>query len=114
MEAHHDAQLVLNWQQISATLGGADKAVSLGTGPTADLSISGASASQFASRAHAHIERRKQGFVLVDHSTNGTYVQTEDERIAMVHRGEMRLWGAGWISLGEPLMPETAIRFHST
>jgi hypothetical protein len=51
--------------------------------------------------------------VLVDHSTNGTNVQTEDERISMVHPGEMRWWGAGWISLGEPLTPETAIRFHS-
>jgi len=110
MEAHHDSQLVLNWQQRNATLGSAEQSVSLGTGSAVDLSV----VSTFASRAHAYIERRKQDYVLVDHSTNGTYVQTEDERISMVHRGEMRLWGAGWISLGEPLTPETAIRFDST
>ena len=110
MEAHDDSQLVLNWQQHNATLGGAGEAVSLGSGDGSDLSVSG----EFASRNHAHIERRKQDYVLVDHSTNGTYVQTEDERISMVHRGEMRLWGAGWISLGEPLAPHTAIRFQST
>lgn len=110
MEAHADSQLILSWKQSNATLSGAVEAVSLGTDSSVDLAVS----SEYASRSHAHIERRKQDFVLVDHSTNGTFVQTEDERISMVHRGEMRLWGAGWISLGEPLTPETAIRFHSS
>jgi len=109
MEAHPDSQLVLDWQQRSATLRGAGQTLSMGTASTEGLVVTGA----FASRSHAYIERRNQDYVLVDHSTNGTYVQTEDERISMVHRGEMRLWGAGWISLGEPLTPETAIRFHS-
>ena len=110
MEAHDDSQLVLNWQQHNAILGSADEAVSLGSGSGVDLPVTNG----FASRNHAYIERRKQDYVLIDHSTNGTYVQTEDERISLVHRGEMRLWGAGWISLGEPLTVDTAIRFQST
>ena len=110
MEAHDDSQLVLNWQQHNAILSSTDNVVSLGSGDGVDLSVN----SEFASRHHAHIEKRKQDYVLVGHSTNGTYVQTEDERISMVHRGEMRLWGAGWISLGESLTPDTAIHFQST
>ena len=43
------------------------------------------------------------GTYLVDFSTNGTYVQTEDEQVTHVHRGKLKLWGEGWISLGEPL-----------
>lgn len=109
MEAHPESQLMLSWQTRNATLSDADQALSLGSDPGVDLPVKG----QFASRAHAHIERRKQDFVLVDHSTNGTYVQTEDERISRVHRSEMRLWGAGWISLGEPLTEQNAIRFRS-
>ena len=52
--------------------------------------------------------------MLVDHSTNGTYVQTEDEQVTFLRRGEFRLWGDGWIALGEPLSAETAIRFRHT
>ena len=76
----------------------------------ADLTVAGSTAS----RSHAHIEQRKQYFVLVDHSTNGTFVQTEDERVTFLRRGEMRLWGNGWIALGEPLSSESAIRFRHT
>ena len=110
MEAQDDSQLVLQWQQHNVAVTGDDHAVLLGAADCAHLQVAG----EFASRQHAHIKRRKQDFVLVDHSTNGTYVQTEDERIALVHRAEMRLWGAGWISLGEPLSTASAIRFHSS
>lgn len=77
------------------------------------LSSSGVQvAGRFTSRHHATIERRKHDYVLVDHSTNGTFVQTEDERVAFVRRGEVRLWGEGWISLGGPLTSASALRFR--
>ncbi len=64
------------------------------------------------SRRHATIEFRHNDFFLVDASTNGTYVQTEDEQVTLVHRGKIRLWGAGWISLGQPLSMGQPIHFR--
>lgn len=107
MDAREASQLVLDWHDRQLTLD-ERRRVDLGTAPDADLTVTAASAS----RSHAHIEHRKQYFVLVDHSTNGTYVQTEDEKVTFLRRGELRLWGDGWIALGEPLSQEAAIRFR--
>jgi adenylate cyclase len=109
MDAHERSQLVLDWQNNHASLSGDTELLSLGACADAEVSVPGT----FTSENHAYIERRKEDFVLVDHSTNGTYVQTEDERITFLRRAEIRLWGSGWISLGEPLTPEAAIRFES-
>jgi predicted component of type VI protein secretion system len=109
MDAREASQLVLDWHDRQLTLDG-DECVELGTADDADLTIAGSTAS----RSHARIEHRKHYFVLVDHSTNGTFVQTEDERVIFLRRGELRLWGDGWIALGSPLSSETAIRFRHT
>jgi hypothetical protein len=53
-----------------------------------------------ASRQHARIERRRDGFVLVDTSTNGTYVSTEPGQEACVRSSEMKLVGPGRIGFG--------------
>lgn len=108
MEAHDRTHLVLNWQDHREVIGSDDGELTLGADATVALRIE----RTFTSRHHAHIECHNDNFVLVDHSTNGTYVQTEDERITFVRRGEVRLWGNGWISLGEPPCDETAIRFQ--
>jgi adenylate cyclase len=58
--------------------------------------------SENASRQHCTIERRRQKFVLRDHSTNGTYLTVEGEQEIVLHREEYVLRGHGWISCGEP------------
>ncbi len=108
MEAHDRSHLILNWHHHREVLTSVRGELSLGTDPAVAMQID----CTCASRHHAHIECHNNDFVLVDHSTNGTYVQTEDERITFVRRGDMRLWGNGWISLGEPLSDQTAIRFQ--
>ncbi|MEM7099389.1 MAG: FHA domain-containing protein [Pseudomonadota bacterium] len=55
------------------------------------------------SRRHAYIQFKNNDFFVVDESTNGTYVQTEDQLVTKVHRDTLRLWGCGWISLGAPV-----------
>ena len=57
--------------------------------------------SNFSSRVHAHIEYRRGKFVLVDKSTNGTYVNLEKEKDIYLRREELPLMGVGMISLGE-------------
>lgn len=108
MDAQERSPLILSWHDRRAVLDERRCTVALGALATGGLQVAG----PFTSRHHATIERRKHYYVLVDHSTNGTFVQTEDERISFVRRGEVRLWGDGWISLGDPLSEDSAIRFR--
>ncbi len=87
---------------------GVDETLVLGRAEDAHLPVQAA----YASRVHARINREKQYFVLTDCSTNGTYVQSEDLKVTHVHRDSVRLWGNGWLSLGESLSNDNAIRFR--
>lgn len=53
-----------------------------------------------ASRQHARIERRRDGFVLVDQSTNGSYVCPEGGSEQCIKHGEIPLAGQGRIGCG--------------
>jgi adenylate cyclase len=53
-----------------------------------------------ASRNHARIERRKDKFVLIDRSTNGTFVKMNDGKEFKLRREEMILYGSGVIAFG--------------
>jgi hypothetical protein len=52
------------------------------------------------SRVHARIEIRSDKFLLIDLSTNGTYVQTAEGEVSFVRRGRLQLKGQGMIGLG--------------
>jgi len=56
------------------------------------------------SRLHARIEINRHKFVLIDQSTNGTFVQTEDGDEAFVRRDSLQIKGKGLIGLGK--LPE--------
>jgi predicted component of type VI protein secretion system len=54
-----------------------------------------------ASRQHARIERRRDKFVLADHSSNGTWVQfTGEAEEVVLRREELMLRANGVIGLG--------------
>lgn len=58
-----------------------------------------------ASRSHARIERRRERFVLIDQSTNGTYVTVSGEPEVAVRREEILLRGPGFMAFGDPRLP---------
>ena len=60
---------------------------------------------EMASRQHCTIERRQELFVLLDHSTNGTYVTVEGEAEIVLRRSELQLRKHGWIAFGRPRGP---------
>ena len=60
---------------------------------------------EMASRQHCTIERRHDLFVLLDHSTNGTYVTVEGEAEITVRRSELQLRKHGCIAFGQPRGP---------
>jgi adenylate cyclase len=54
-----------------------------------------------ASRLHARVERRRDKFVLIDHSSNGTWVQVAGEtEVVVLRREELMLRGTGLIGIG--------------
>jgi len=67
----------------------------------------------FASRLHCRVESRRGKFVLIDQSTNGTYVAVRGRDSVFLHREEMVLEGSGVIGLGREVDPdgEGAIHF---
>lgn len=54
-----------------------------------------------ASRAHAHVEFRKDKFYIVDHSSNGTFVRFDSEDEVRLSREEIILRRSGIMSFGE-------------
>jgi hypothetical protein len=56
------------------------------------------------SRLHARIEISRNKFVLIDQSTNGTFVQSVDGEESFVRRDSLQIKGQGMIGLGR--LPE--------
>ena len=88
MEVRH---LGVEW-----TLDANNSLLALGRDPTCDIVIG----DRRASRTHSKIERRRDKFVLIDQSTNGTYVKFEGEAEFVLKREEVILRGKGVISFG--------------
>jgi adenylate cyclase len=81
----------------------------LGRDDTCDLVI----AEKTASRQHAHIDWRDGQFFLVDDSTNGTYICSNDGDNVLLRREQLLLRGNGTISLGVPTeFAEFPLRFE--
>ena len=53
-----------------------------------------------ASRQHARIERRREGFVLIDQSTNGTFLADDSGNESCIKGAELVLAGSGRIGCG--------------
>jgi class 3 adenylate cyclase len=87
----NDRDLVVDEQHSSITIGRAEDN---------DVVIKG----NLISRLHARIEINRNKFVLIDQSTNGTFVQTSDGEESFVRRDSLQIKGEGAIGLGK--LPE--------
>jgi class 3 adenylate cyclase len=95
-------RLVLRHAGVALELGPARPTVTLGRDPGSDVVIH----DPRASRLHARIELRRDKFVLVDVSSNGTYVGIEGEPELALKREEMILRGHGRIAFGHAWNPD--------
>lgn len=96
-EAERATRLVLRHEGREVALGGAGpSAVTLGRDSSCDLVV----ADPRASRQHAKIERRRDKFVLADHSSNGTWVRIAEEHEVVLRREELMLRANGRITFG--------------
>ena len=82
----------------------ATSVVTLGRDPGNDVVL----VDRLASRLHGRIERRRDKFVLVDQSSNGTFVTIDGEPEIQLRREEMILRGRGRISFGHSISVDSA------
>lgn len=83
-------------------------AISIGREQNCDLNVD----ARYASRSHANLEFRRGKFVLVDHSTNGTYIKLKKQNDIFIRREELPLIGEGYISLGEEYKKENTANIY--
>jgi class 3 adenylate cyclase len=105
------SELVLRFRQKELLMGTESEGIALGRGGNCNLVMD----IRLASRMHARFEYRRGKFVLLDQSTNGTYVRIEDGKEVYLRREELSLWGDGAISLGQPVVEtprENLLFFH--
>ncbi|MBU0751664.1 MAG: adenylate/guanylate cyclase domain-containing protein [Gammaproteobacteria bacterium] len=89
-------RLKLRHGNKEVTLDAAHPSATLGRDLASDVVI----ADPRASRSHAHIALRRDKFMLVDQSTNGTYVTFQGEAEFVLKREETFLRGRGRVSFG--------------
>jgi adenylate cyclase len=93
------------------TIGSNDSFV-IGRGANCNLAMKKAT---LASRVHAKIVFKRGKFVLIDQSTNGTYVKTGSDDMLYLRREELQLWGHGVICLGSEFEgEEDQLIYYST
>jgi len=64
------------------------------------------------SRSHARVEYRRGKFVLVDQSSNGTYIIVPNQKKISLKRDETQLLGQGIICLGHTMEPDSPEVIH--
>jgi len=92
-------EVVVNDSKTNATIGRAEDN---------DLIIKG----NLISRLHARIEMNRGKFLLIDQSTNGSFVHTNQGDEHFVRRDSMQLLGEGIIGLGKGVEPGSRQAIH--
>jgi class 3 adenylate cyclase len=91
----HNLRLRYQGQEVVVNDGRAN--ITIGRAEENDLVIKGS----LISRLHARVEINRNKFMLVDQSTNGTFVLGKDGEEAFVRRDSMQIRGEGLIGLGK-------------
>jgi class 3 adenylate cyclase len=102
---HRPKRVLLRYQGREYVLGDGKEALTLGRAEDNDIVVKG----NLISRIHARVELGRSKVMLVDQSTNGSFVTTQDGKEAFVRRDSVALQGVGLIGLGrlpEPSSPE--------
>ncbi len=103
-EQHRTFRIRLTYLGVELLLDDRERSsATLGRGQENDLVIKG----NLVSRLHARIEAGKNRFMLIDESTNGSFVQGENGDDAFVRRDAIPLKGKGVIGLGRVPEPQS-------
>lgn len=92
-------ELTLYYADELVSLDRGDSGFTIGRSAESGLVI----AADCVSRHHAQLEFAHGKFMLLDQSTNGSYVVTQDGQSVYLRREALPLWGHGQIGLGRPV-----------
>lgn len=98
----------VRYKGVEVTVDEKTPSISFGRGPQNRFVVD----DSMASRLHASIEFRRGKYVLVDKSTNGTYVHTNAGKKSFVHRDEIPLEGTGVVGIGKEVSPSSPEAVH--
>ncbi len=96
-KTHKAMRLRLRYQGQQVVVQEGRANISMGRAEENDLVIKG----NLISRLHARVEFNRNKFMLIDQSTNGTFVIGKDGEEAFVRRDSMQIRGEGLIGLGK-------------
>jgi len=96
-KAHKADRLRLRYQGQEVIVNKARAMITIGRAEENDLVVKG----NLISRLHARVEINRNKFMLIDQSTNGTFVLGKDGEEAFVRRDSMQIRGEGLIGLGK-------------
>jgi adenylate cyclase len=107
-KAKKAARLILEFRDQSVEVNDQRKSVIMGRAEDNDLVIKG----NLISRIHAKVEMRRGKFMLVDQSTNGTFVQNIQGEETFIRRDSAEIRGEGTIGLGRAESPGASLAIH--
>jgi len=102
------SRLVVSFRDTTVEVTDLKKNINMGRADDNDLVVKG----NLISRIHARIEKRRGRFLLIDQSTNGTFLQTDTGEETFVRRDSTELVGEGIIGLGRVAKPGTPLAIH--
>jgi adenylate cyclase len=101
-------RLILSFRETTVEVTDDKKNVNMGRADDNDLVVKG----NLISRIHARVEKRRGKFMLIDQSTNGTFLQNVQGVETFIRRDSTELVGEGFIGLGRVAKPGTPLAIH--
>jgi class 3 adenylate cyclase len=102
------SRLILSFRDIRVIVNDQNKQINMGRAEDNDVVVKG----NLISRVHAKVEKRRGKFMLVDQSTNGTFLQNAHGEETFVRRDSTELNGEGVIGLGRVAKAGTPLAIH--
>lgn len=101
-------RITLSFRDSKVVVDDQKKNMNMGRADDNDLVVKG----NLISRVHAKVEKRRGKFILIDQSTNGTFLETVEGEETFVRRDSTELTGEGIIGLGRVAKPGTPLAIH--
>ena len=102
------SKLLLNFRDSTVEVSDRRKSINMGRADDNELVVKG----NLISRIHAKIEMRRGKFVLIDQSTNGTFLQNVQGQEKFVRRDSAELDSEGTIGLGRAEEPGSSLAIY--
>jgi hypothetical protein len=107
-KGHKVSKLLLNFRDQTIEVSDRRKSINIGRADDNDLVVKG----NLISRIHAKIEMRRGKFMLIDQSTNGTFLQDVLGKESFVRRDTTELGDEGTIGLGRAEQPGSNLAIY--